>query len=158
MELDNIKKYAIILIYSDGQIEKVKADGRKFHMEYFFTLNNQSTRLNQIIKQANVYMPDDEITAKLLLTYELDEALARNGVITIHSLFLDEEIREEIEDYSCDYYISMPSELSDKQQEIMNDIIHNYDMKECWYARLIDDKLDDIEYEDMKSMLSSKIK
>lgn len=35
MELNDIKEYALILIYPDGYIENIKRDHRQFHMEYY---------------------------------------------------------------------------------------------------------------------------
>ena len=88
MELENIKKYALILIYPDGYIEKVKRDDRQFHMEYFIELAENAARFKEIINQKNIYIPDKE-EAIFMLTYEIDYKLAKDGIIVIHNLFLD---------------------------------------------------------------------
>ena len=157
MELNNIESYAIILIYSDGSIENIKADNRKFHMEYFLTMINNSNKLKEIIDNSGSYIPDEE-EAKLMLTYEIDTKLAQNKVIAIHNLFFDEEAREDIDDWQKDYYISFPSELTDIQKEIILATNNKYDLSSSWFCKLQDNKLIDISYLEMLELLKSKIK
>ena len=76
MAVHKIKDYAIILIYPDGSIDKILADKRKFHMEYYMSLIEESKRLQEIVKKHNVSLPRDIKEAKLMLTYELDTKLA----------------------------------------------------------------------------------
>ena len=93
-----------------------------------------------------------------MLTYEFDIELAKEGVIVIHNLFLDEELRSKISNYSCNYYISMPTELSNQQKEIISNIIDNYDMENSWFSTLVDGNLEDITYDEIKNILSNKNK
>ena len=93
-----------------------------------------------------------------MLTYEIDTESAKEGVIVIHNLLLDEELRSEISNYSCNYYVSMPTELSNQQKEIMSNIINNYDMENSWFSTLVDGNLEDITYDEIKNILSNKNK
>lgn len=155
-DLDNPQKYAIILIYPDGMIDKIARDEKIFHMEYFIELSHHSKRLNNFIKHQNILMPKDTFEAKMMRTIEIDTKLANHGVITIHNLFLDQDVRDEIEDWEKDFYITMPHELSENQKEIIKDFIDNYDMSNNWFGIYNNDKFDDATIDEVMSMIQKK--
>ena len=157
---DDIRTYAIIIIYPDGVIEKAKIGTRIFHMEYIADMIKSSHRLKRAIKRQNVYIPKDEEEIKYMLSYDIDKSLAKEGIIIIHNLSLDKEVKEEIEDWSRNYYISMPTELSEKQKSIFASICDNCDISSSWFAAYsaIEDDLVEITFDEMKASINGKAK
>ena len=151
--MDNINSYIIIVIYPDGTIEKVARDSRNNHIEYMISLINSSVKLKTLIKEKNIYIPIDEEEIKRSQTHDLDEKFAKEGIIVLHNMLVDLNI-----DWFQSFHISLPSNLTSEQKEIMHNIVSKYDLSESWYGLLQDDELVDIKYDDMLNMISDKVK
>ena len=151
--MDNINSYIIIVIYPDGTIEKVARDSRNDHIEYMISLINSSVKLKTLIKEKNIYIPIDEEEIKRSQTHDLDEKFAKEGIIVLHNMLVDLNI-----DWFQSFHISLPSNLTSEQKEIMHNIVSKYDLSESWYGLLQDDELVDIKYDDMLNMISDKVK
>ena len=149
--MNNLETYAIILIYPDGLIENIKLDKRRFHMQYFLSLAKESKRLEGIINSKKIQMPKNDINATLMLTYEIDEKLAEEGVIAFHNLLIDDETLN-------DFYITVPNKLSDEQNSIMKSIIENYDMSKSWYGILEQSHINDTTYDEIIRLINNKTK
>lgn len=158
-EIGNISKYALFLIHPDGLIDKALIDEREFHMQYYYGLIKNSKRLQKIVKKTNVYLPEEESESKYVLTYELDSKLAEKGIISIHNLFPDKEVMEELNAHIQQYYIALPQDFSKEQKIIFKNIIDNNDLSESWFAISdIDNKLKEISYDDVLCLINNKRK
>lgn len=156
--MENIDKYAIIVVYPDGMIEKINKDEKEFHMEYMVDLINHSERLTKITKENDIYIPDDEFDIKLSTTYTLVAELAKAGVITFQNLVIDLDVVKEITDWKKNFLIILPNQLSDDQKQILNNMINNYDFSESWFGVYLNNVIKDIGYEEFLEMVRNKTK
>ena len=147
MEINKLLEAAIFLIYPDGLIEYIIEDNINFlHKEYFIVLRNANSRLKLLVEKQNIPIPTVFDIYKNTDTYDIDLALAHNGVIALHNY------------WNYDFNITLPSELTDKQREIMKKISNEYNLSSSSYSRLIGNELKDIEYPDFINMLGKQKK
>ena len=134
MELDNIRPYALILIYPDGLVENVLINDRTYHLEYFVKLRDKSERFKKLCKEKDIFIPSDIDSITDYTHYDLDVLLANEGLLSITSSYVDEETKNAYPDEIRDYYIIMPQKLTDEQIELLQRIIDNNNMGNCYYG------------------------
>ena len=54
--------------------------------------------------------------------------------------------------------ITLPHSLTNEQKNILFDILSNYDMTECWFGVYSNEKIIDIEYDELSKMFNQKTK
>ena len=88
--MDNIEEYANIVIYPDGLIEGNKITNYSCHMEYLIILANNSPRLRSVFEKYNIDLSINSDFSKEP-TYSTDLILAKEGIIVLHNMVLDDE-------------------------------------------------------------------
>ena len=157
--INNFRKDAIIIIYPDGLVKEVAIDKRLLHMKYFIDLYKEDKYFKEFTDDNEIVVPND-IDFSNSTTYSLDKELARSGVIVLHNLFIDEIYENDkfIDSTPPQFYVSIPSVMSDEQKNILNELCDNYDMSCSLYGQYLDDELDDITYDELIEILKTKKK
>lgn len=156
-EINDINLYASIMIYPDGHVEKIEKDSRIFHMEYLIGLINKSQRLKKIIRDNNLYIPDNKLDIQCTLTTEYDKEITKNGIIILYNILIDDPMEY---DDTCDtlFHVKLPAVLTDTQKIILSSIMNNFEMSNSYYGIYQDNKIVDIEYGEVQSLTSNKTK
>ena len=149
--MENLKKYAIIVIYPDGTVEKNKLNKYDPHIQYLYALMEKSNRLQEAAKKTNITIPNNYKTLTIP-TDALDKKLANVGLVILHNFLIDDETLE-------DFYVTTPHELTDIQKEILNQIFDGSESYRGIFATIDDDgDLVDIQDEDVNELLGIRTK
>ena len=159
-KIENLKNSAIIIIYPNGIIKNIPVDARLLHIRYLKDLYEQDNEFKEFADKNNVIVPKDFFKMNTLFTYGIDTDLARAGVVVLHNLFILEVQKnsEYIKNAPPQFYVTLPSVLSNEQTSILKDVCNDFDMSCSLYGILMDDELDDITYDEFMHILKSKNK
>ena len=139
---------------ADSQLEIIGNDTLNeednYHLQYFHSMRDNSTRLKEIIERKNVKLPKSKVLA-CGTPYKIDLALAKEGVIALHNMKLDDETLD-------NFFITMPESLNDIQKQCLNNILNDYDMSESSFSYLFEDELLDVEFDEISDILGKIIK
>ena len=147
--MDNIEEYANIVIYPDGLIEGNKITNYTCHMEYLIILANNSPRLRSVFEKYNIDLSINSDFSKEP-TYSTDLILAKEGIIVLHNMVLDDETLK-------GFYITTPSSINDMQRQSLRKLLDGFDMQDGWLGCLKDDELEDVSFDSLEDMFG-KIK
>ncbi len=147
--MDNIEEYANIVIYPDGLIEGNKITNYSCHMEYLIILANNSPRLRSVFEKYNIDLSINSDFSKEP-TYSTDLILAKEGIIVLHNMVLDDETLK-------GFYITTPSSINDMQRHSLRKLLDGFDMQDGWLGCLKDDELEDVSFDSLEDMFG-KIK
>ena len=147
--MDNIEEYANIVIYPDGLIEGNKITNYSCHMEYLIILANNSPRLRSVFEKYNIDLSINSDFSKEP-TYSTDLILAKEGIIVLHNMVLDDETLK-------GFYITTPSSINDMQRQSLRKLLDGFDMQDGWLGCLKDDELEDVSFDSLEDMFG-KIK
>ena len=175
--MDNLKdfrKSALIIIYPDGTVKNVLINQKVIHLMYYVNLYNNDEYFKKIVDENNIHVPNDFFESKMILTYEIDKALAKIGVVVFHNLFMFEIIKDEdfIKNTPPQFYVSLPNELTNEQKAVINRLYRDYDMSYNLYSKYAksliissdsnhefsEDELVDISYDEFENMVESQNK
>ncbi len=159
--MDNISELvntAIMLIYPEGGIDRLPIDKDRHHMKYFLKLLNKSSYFSDIIKKNNINLANKSGELSDISTYELDANLTELGIIVVRNLDIPEIQKDQnfLEHSFPQYTFSIPKNFSTGQNKIMNKLLNDYDLQECWFFHNSGDGLEDIEYDDVIAMITNK--
>lgn len=161
--MNNIKdfrKSAIMLVYPNGFIKNVLVDNRLIHKKYFIDLYKEDEYFKDIVDTYKIPVPNNIFDYNMSTSFEIDRELAKIGIIAFHNLFVDEIQHNEkyIEKAPPQFYVTLPSVLTDEQVNVINELCSNHDMSCNLYGVCINDDLEDITYEEFINMLRCKKK
>ena len=142
--MDDLEKYAMIVIYPDGSFEGNKISNYDCHMEYLILLANSSPRLLDIFKRNDIELSLKSEAARQT-TYKADLKLAKEGIIVLHNMVLDDETLQ-------GFYITTPSTVNDVQKQTLNQILDGFDMQDGWLGYLEDNELIDVSFDNAKDI------
>ena len=147
--IDILPQLAILLIYPDGEVEYSSTDYRVYHMEHFIDLAISNSRLNMLTNTKNIPIPREFDFRNSPITYDVDTALAQNGVAIFHNLYSDDGLA---------FNVTLPSNLTPEQRDLIKRILNQYDLSESSYASLTNDLFDTITYSDFCDMIHNQEK
>ena len=157
-ELDNFRKLALLLINPDGKIISVPVNGRVLHLNYFIDLYHDDIRFKDLCDNYSIRMPDTIFDSEMTLAYDIDKELASVGIVIFHNLFIDAIISNPsyVEMAPPQFYVALPTKLTEQQESVMNYIFDNYDMSCSLYDMYIDEEMEDITYEELRHVSKQK--
>jgi hypothetical protein len=160
MDLNKIQKVAVLYLYPNGLMSKRSITGKEFHLLYLLSIRNWNKNFKDFIKSNNISIPHNIDKLDCYLTTPIDVKLTEKGCITFYSLTMgayDFDKKEAMKNRPK-FIIKLPSELTDIQKEILNDLVIQYDLSDCEYGIFKDGEIKDILYQDFLNILSSKTK
>lgn len=103
IKVNDLNKQAIILIYADGQIEKIPIADYYNHIEYLKDHLKESERF------ANIFDGYDLIIVNNFCAEEFYNILARNGIIVLHNTDVYDIVKNKMTITFPEFWTFMPS-------------------------------------------------
>lgn len=156
--MDNFYTVAVMLIYKDGSIDKLKINDKVFHMQYFAHLYKKSSKLKKIILENDLEFWDEEENVSNLFTYQLDLCLVNQNVIAIHNLNI-KEIQTDpkyLQNNIPKFIFTMPNELSIQQKEVLRKLFFEADVYDSEFLLYLEDHFESIDYEGINDLIRQK--